>query len=547
MPTAPHPVYRDSIHTWFRSHADEPDVAAQLTRYQEAALVLWELDLEPARPVLMQGYAPNPRGGKPRDPVITLRCLLLMLLVAQPSINQWVEDLRASRVLRVLSGLEMEGRGVPGVGTFYALLHRLHDGPIRSNCEHVEKPSERERRRSRSPQPPRRNQKKVARAAKPSGRKTRKKRGKTKADTSSPPSRSQESASARVAKELQAARELDNPNDLLSRLSLLLVEVAVTESARRGLLGALDHIVAGGDGSPLVTGASKFGKKSCEHSRYQRCDCDRIWTDPDALYGWDPHRERYFFGHHFYEVSVSTQGHDLPLALRLDPGNGSDFTASLRTFEHLRKTLDHLELLWSIGTAVLDAGHDGEAVYRYFIDQGTRPVIPLKCDAPAVHPNRPGLTLSKNGIPTCQAGAEMTSRGSAGPDRKVFICPVKAGKLERCPLAPEDQPDWRCRPDQKWGPSVAVKVSDNPRLCPPVPRNSPTFQKMLNHRSGCERSNAVKKVRFKLEAARHRRWSFWLIRLHLIAVLQHACVWVAGKDSGALVDFLLGREERLAA
>ncbi len=96
---------------------------------------------------------------------------------------------------------------------------------------------------------------------------------------------------------------------------------------------------------------------------------------------------------------------------------------------------------------------------------------------------------------------------------------------------------------------MAVKVSDNPRLCPPVPRNSPSHQRLLNHRSGCERSNAVKKGRFKLELARHRRWSFWLIRLllHLIAVLQHASTWVMGMDSALLVDLLLGREELLAA
>jgi hypothetical protein len=535
MPPPQHEAYQNHVRTWLVAHAHEPDVPAQLLRYREALLVLWTLDLEPARAVLEACYAPSPRGGKPKDPVMLLRCLLLMLLVGQPSINKWVADLEASRVLQLLAGLDPDTERRPGVGTFYDLLHRLHDGPMRRTCDHEERPSERERRRARSPQPARRGRKQKAKAAKPSGRKKRRKKGESAPDTAKEP------ASAKVAKELEAARELDNPDDLLARLSTLLVDVAVTESARRGLLGDLGHIVAGGDGSPLVTGASKFGKKTCEHSRYERCDCDRIWADPDARYGWDPHRERYFFGHHFYELSVSTQGHDLPLALRLDPGNGSDFTASLYTFEHLRKTLEHQDLPWSIDTVVLDAGHDGEAVYRYFIDRGSRPVIPLKCDAPAVHPCRPELALSKNGIPLCPAGVEMASWGSAGPDRKVFICPVKANRRDCCPLAPEGQPDWRCRPDQKWGPSVAVKVSDNPRLCPPVPRNSSSFQKLLNHRSGCERSNAMKKGRFKLEEARHRRASFWLIRLHLVAILQHALAWVADTDAGVLVEELLGR------
>ncbi len=59
----------------------------------------------------------------------------------------------------------------------------------------------------------------------------------------------------------------------------------------------------------------------------------------------------------------------------------------------------------------------------------------------------------------------------------------------------------------------------------------------------------MKKGRFKLEAARHRGASFWLIRLHLIAILQHALAWVADADASALVGELLGRAPptRLAA
>jgi hypothetical protein len=59
-------------------------------------------------------------------------------------------------------------------------------------------------------------------------------------------------------------------------------------------------------------------------------------------------------------------------------------------------------------------------------------------------------------------------------------------------------------------------------------------------RAGCERSNAVKKERFRLEHARHRRASFWLIRLHLIALLQHARAWVAGRSALDFVRELIG-------
>ena len=51
----------------------------------------------------------------------------------------------------------------------------------------------------------------------------------------------------------------------------------------------------------------------------------------------------------------------------------------------------------------------------------------------------------------------------------------------------------------------------------------------------------MKKLAFKLEDARHRRASFWLVRLHLIAVLQHARAWVSDGSADRLVAHLLGR------
>jgi hypothetical protein len=531
MPTPAHEAYRDSVLRWFREHAEEPDVAVQLERRADPALVLWELDLGPARPVLGRCYAVNPRGGKPWDPLTILRCLLLALLVGQPSLTKWVLDLRASRVLRVLCGLPPDD-GAPGVGTLYDFLHRLHDGPIRQSCDHLERPSEDERRRSRSarPKPGRPKDRRPSKAEKKARRKAR---DPVKAPVAD------ESVTGRLVAELEACAGQPNPDDLLGRLATLLLDVGVVESARRSLLGDVRRLVVGGDGSALVTGGSRAGKRTCDHDKRERCDCARIYSDPDAAVGWDSHRECYFYGHHFYELGTSVSGHDLPLAVGLDPGNASDFTASLHAFDRLRKDLACREM--AIGIFIGDSGHDGQHNYRFPLSHGAVPVIPLKGPAPAIHPERPDLHLSKRGVPTCQAGAEMAPWGSAGPDRRVFICPVKAGHLERCPIAPADAPDWLCRPEQKWGPSTTVSVPQNPRLCPPIPRNSPRHQELLNLRSGCERSNSVKKVVLKLEAAHHRRRSFWLIRLHLIALLQHARAWVASNDTQALIDHMLGR------
>lgn len=528
MPSPRHEAYHASVVKHCQDRADDDDFVEQLKHRAAEALVLWHLDLEPARTSLEACYADSPRGGRPRDPVVMLRCLLLMLLVGQPSLNKWAAALKASRVLRILAGLDPEARP-PGVGTFYDFLHRLHDGPSRGCCEHAERPSELERRRARTPTP-------------------RKRRGKKKAkrrrDTTAEEVAVEEAktVTARVVAEIARADALDNPNDLLGRLSAMLLDVAVVESARRGLLGDLDQLVVGGDGSPLRTGAHRYGKRKCDHRLFKRCDCARVYSDPDAAWGWDNHRKQWFFGHHFYEISCSTSGHDLPLALRLDPGNTSDYTASLHAFTRLRKDLRARSLPWTLDTFIADAGHDAEPIHRHLVEHGVKPIIPLKAKARATHPTRPDLLLSGRGVPLCKAGVEMAHWGSAGKGRTAFICPIRAGKLARCPLAPEGQPDWHCRPDLKWGPTKTVAVRDNPRLFPAVPRNSARYARLYTLRSGTERSNAVKKTVFGLERARHRRASFWLIRLHLISILQHARAWVASEAAEPLLDHLLGRD-----
>lgn len=543
MPSPGQERYCKFVLEWCRKHADDPDVGPQLERYGAAALVLWHLDLEPARAVLQPCYAPNPRGGRPWDPVVMLRCFLLAALVGQPSLNDWADDLAGSRILRVLAGIDPEDEERPGVGTLYDFLGRLHDGPVRKTCPHAERPSERERRRARTPR--RLSRKEKALDAKKRKQESRRRKRRRQPDGTRLAGEAVEqaaSATERVVAELAATKERANPNDLLERLGQILLEVGVIESARRGLLGDVSHLAVGGDGSPLHTGANRHGRRACEHPRSERCDCPRHYSDPDAEWGYDSHRDEWFFGYHFYEISTSVGGHDLPLALHLDPANSTDFTLSLLTLDRLTKRVQERLEAWQAEYFIADAGHDAEPIHRFLVEQGTTPIIPLKTAARATHPTRPEVHLSPRGVPTCQAGCEMAHWGSAGQGRVAFICPIRAHKLERCPLAPECQPDWHCRPDQKWGPTVTIKTRDNPRLCPPLPRNSARFQQLYNLRSGCERSNSVKKEIFQLEAARHRRASFWLTRLHLIAVLQHARAWVADEDARAHVDFLLGRQ-----
>jgi hypothetical protein len=544
MPSPSHQAYRTSVLSWFRNHGHEPDVARTLETLAEPMLVLWHLDLEPARPILRRGYAPNPRGGDPWDPLVLLRCLLLAALLGRARINAWVRDLTHSRVLCVLCGVD-PGPGRPGVGTLYDFLHRLHNGPVRDcPCGLRKSPATLERQRAAAPRP--RNNKPPRRTPQTKADKRARRRTRAK-DPITATAQAPHSATRDLVEKLRAEAQRLNPEDLLQRLAQMLLELAIVRSAQQGLLGNPDALVLCGDGSPLKTGASPKGRRACTCPKGARCACGRVSSDPDAAWGYDAYRDRYVFGHHVYEYTVAVAGHDLPLHLRLDPANESDHTASLKSLDHLLKLLRHSRPELRVRTLVQDKGHDGELNYRFPLDHGITPVIPLAKDAPAFHPQRPALPLSSRGVPLCQAGLEMAPWGSAGSHRRLFVCPVKAGLHNRCPLAPDADPAWRCRPGASRAPVVNLSVSQNPRLCPPVPRNSARHAELYALRSGCERSFSVKKERFRLEDARHRRWSFWIIRLYLIAVLQHARAWVVDQDPMALVDHLLGRTPQQAA
>ena len=513
MPTHEHLSYQQHVHTSIQGHAADPGLKDLLRLHAEAIDVLWGLDLEPAREILERCYAESPRGTQRKDPVIMLRSHLLAILL-MVGINKWVPTMRASWLLRVLVGLPEDG-SVPGVGTHYDFQHRLHDGPLRRRGD-VILPSEHERERAKTPKNLRKQREEA---------KERMPKGEPKSTR----------ATTLLVKELEKARDAASPADLLHRLAAILLEVGVKPSFAMGLLGKPGEILVGGDGSPLRTGGNRHGRKPEGDVEGEL----RIHSDPDAQWGWDSHREVWYYGHHFYEFCALGAGHDLPLFLRLDPANRSEKLASLEAFDQMRKVFRERMPEFPFDFHLLqDAGHDSEWHWRYPMRFGVTPIIPLAKKAPAEHPDRPETMLSPKGLPLCPGMAEMKPWGSFD-GRRVFVCPKKGGALDICPLAPQEDPDWCCRPGTKLAPSMSLSIDGNPRLTPPVPRGSKRWKTLYAHRSGSERSNSVKKETFRLEQACHRRHSFWLIRLHLMAILQHAKAWARQRGDRSIVDEML--------
>ncbi len=79
--------------------------------------------------------------------------------------------------------------------------------------------------------------------------------------------------------------------------------------------------------------------------------------------------------------------------------------------------------------------------------------------------------------------------------------------------------------DAKYGRTVHIHHSDNPRLFNIPPRDSKQWKKEYDRRTSVERSNKREKEDYKLEDGRHRSTKMWYCRLYGIMMLQHLDAW----------------------
>ena len=492
-----------------------------LRQWLEAALTLIVLDLEPARPILEPLYSPDPRGQKPYDPVRMLRALLLMVLLKYTSITKWAEALKANPRLARMAGFEPYD--VPAAGTFYAFIDRLEDGEHQKSCEHRIKSSKlRKGKHLRNLASEKKQRQKDA-----------------KADAAA-----YDSITQKLKDDLIASQDQPRPDDITKRLEDILILCAIIPSAERGLLGNLESMTISGDGSALPTGASPNGKPACKchENGIYKCEHDRYYSDPTANWGYDSYRDCYYFGHTLYQHVVSTNGHDLPMQVSISQASETDFTLSMKSLDRLKKALKEHGLKWQIQNMVYDAGHDATGIYEYVMEDDIIPIIALNPRS-GVYPAPTGSAdkVNENGIPLCPAGMLMRRHScDKNKHRIIYNCPVKRPTHRNGEHLYISRPDEcpngvLCQTNTKMGPVVYVKTKDDPRLYPPILRGSPKFKKLMNLRSGCERSNSLKKETYGLGNRPCRSATHFLVRLYLVSILEHAKAWLT-EDKKKLGD-----------
>ena len=188
----------------------------------------------------------------------------------------------------------------------------------------------------------------------------------------------------------------ENPFFLIFRLYQ---QQFLDRSIQKGLIHP-DHLALAGDGTPVRTAAQQRKKRICDCKKNgcPSCSCKRHYSQPDCNWGWDSHRECYFFGYHLYIYVASDSYSDLPVFPLLERASRHDMLSFLHSFFTMKAYLPdfHIEKL------LLDSAHDAYAVYEYCRRENITPFIDLNPGHTGHFTYKDDFTIDEDGVPICR-------------------------------------------------------------------------------------------------------------------------------------------------
>ena len=409
-----------------------------------------------------------------------MRSYLLALKLKVTSITDWCRMLRETPLYALLSGFPFGD--TPGVGTFYDFFSRIWNDATNNLS-----PKDRFPKRKT-----------------PKGKK---KGDKTPCDSSS------------MASNLLPLLERwqfkpDNPFSLIFRLYK---QQFLDLSVRKGLVHP-EHLALAGDGTPVRCAAQQRKKRICKCKEFgsSSCSCKRHYSQPDCNWGWDSHRECYFFGYHLYMYVASDSHSDLPIFPLLERASRHDMLSFLHSFFTMKAYLPE----FSIEKLLLDSAHDAYAVYQYCRRENITPFIDL-------NPGHTGHFTYKDAFPLITTVSRSVSW--------AYVCIKMDMRLQntvrntRCPKS--NRKPWLLL----WASLFTRR--NMAELCTSLPMIIQGYltyrQGIVKHgkeydgRTSVERSNKREKEDYKLEDGRHRSTKMWYCRLYGIMMLQHLDAWNA--------------------
>jgi hypothetical protein len=262
-------------------------------------------------------------------------------------------------------------------------------------------------------------------------------------------------------------------------LQTIFMKTAVIPSVNAGLLGDKNNLIVSGDGTCIESHASHYGHKTCKCNG--DCSCPRSFADPEAKWGWDSYRERWFYGHTAYLLSVHNPNLklDLPIYMKFVEASRNDGVSLVTALAHAR----HLyKDLLAFDSLLADSAHDQYAIYDLLKRWNIKPFIDLNKRG-ETEVKLQNIPLAKCGTPVCPDGHLMLNWGFQAKRYRIkYRCPMVTGKVKSCPYS-------RNCNKTLYGKIVYVRLAQNVRLLTPVPRNSLQWRETYMQRTAAERVN----------------------------------------------------------
>ena len=417
----------------------------QIREYEDAIAKMLILNLDPLIPIITPYYPPI---GRPAEWQVEIFRSLVLMQHCQVKLDNWVEKLTHNPVLRTIAGLK-DGC-IPQTASYYDFINRFF--PLK----------ERPEVRGKQPKPDKSQQPN-------NGEKWQTKH----------PGIVDKLVEKLIDDEAKFMSHLSRrPEKLLQRI---FADVAVFSSKELGLIP--DSVNISGDGTCIETGASHYGKAicHCRNNGIYKCDCPRKFSDPNAVWGWDSSKKRWFYGYTGYFISTYNIDLklDLPLYLRLVEASRHDSVSAVFALAEFRELYPNLH----INTFISDSASDNYATYKLLNHWNANAVIALNTKNKGNPKYPPALKINENGVPICPGNRPMIYNGYCR-DRCRFKwrCPRVVGKLATCEQCAS------CSPSP-YGRVIYTKADWDLRLFTRIPRGTDLWKSMMRQRTSSERIN----------------------------------------------------------
>ena len=453
----------------------------QIKELEDEIAKMLILNLDPLIPIIKPYYS---QVGRPAEWQVEIFRSLVLMQHCGVKMDHWSAKLNNNPVLRAISGFK-EGC-VPATASFYDFINRfvpLNERPV-LRCK-ISKPREKPAKGEKLP--PKR------------------------------PGIVDKIVGKLMLDEDKFMSGLSRrPEKLLQRI---FADVAVSASVKLGLIaGPLD---VSGDGTCIETGASHYGKKVCDCRKngIYKCSCPKKFSDPNATWGWDSHKNQFFYGYSGYFISTYNKDLkvDLPLYLRLVEASRHDSVSAVFALAEFRELYPNLR----INTFISDSASDNYATFKLLVHWGIDAVIALNEKNKGNPKYPPALNIDDKGTPICQGSRPMVYNGYCKDRFRIkWRCPRVVKSLDPCDHCSS------CSPSP-YGRVVYTKAEWDLRLFTKIPRGSAPWKAKMRKRTSSERVNARILIDYGIEASPARgkkRISFFTflagINIHLDAQLK---------------------------